>query len=216
DLTVVATAPDGTWGVATDPIIGRAIANAMAECKKKYQSKIGCGSRMITIRGGWSIGMRCGNRSIFVAEETLAAAREPRDGSVREGLAAAFNHPANNAAAKRTVPARARAGFQKKDIRVIVDNTEPVDASSNRRAECGRLRSSTTRIARPTAAAWRAKPRWRRSRRVGGGLAQCTGIQVPGATGLERATFGVTGRWMSREVPARRTGGTRARRDRYA
>jgi len=36
--------------------------------------------------------------------------------------------------------------------------------------------------------------RWRRSRRVGGGLAKCTGIQVPGATGLERATFGVTGR----------------------
>jgi hypothetical protein len=32
------------------------------------------------------------------------------------------------------------------------------------------------------------------SRRVGGGLAKCTGIQVPGATGLERATFGVTGR----------------------
>ena len=76
DLTVVAIAPDGTWGVATDPITGRAIADAMAECKKKYQSKIGCGSRIITIHGGWSIGMRCGNRSIFVAEETLAKAEQ--------------------------------------------------------------------------------------------------------------------------------------------
>ena len=76
DMTVVAIAPDGTWGVATDPITGRAIANTMAECKKKYQSKIGCGSRIITIRGGWSIGMRCGNRSIFVAEATLAKAEQ--------------------------------------------------------------------------------------------------------------------------------------------
>jgi hypothetical protein len=76
DLTVMAIAPDGTWGVATDPITGRAIANAMAECKKKYQSKIGCGSQIITIRGGWGIGMHCGNRSIFVAEETLAKAEQ--------------------------------------------------------------------------------------------------------------------------------------------
>jgi len=76
DYTVVAITPDGTWGVATDPITGRAIANAMADCKNKYQSKIGCGSRIITIRGGWSIGMRCGNRSIFVAEETLAKAEQ--------------------------------------------------------------------------------------------------------------------------------------------
>jgi hypothetical protein len=76
DITVVAIAPDGTWGVATEPTTGHAIANAIADCKKKYQSKIGCGSRITTIRGGWSIGMRCGNRSIFVAEETLAKAEQ--------------------------------------------------------------------------------------------------------------------------------------------
>jgi len=76
DITVVAIAPDGTWGVATEPTTGRAIANAIAECKKKYQSKIGCGSEITTVRGGWSIGMRCGNRSIFVAEETLAKAEQ--------------------------------------------------------------------------------------------------------------------------------------------
>src|SRR5262245_55517601 len=68
DWTVVAIAPDGTWGVATDPITGRAIANAMADSKNKYQSKIGCGSQMTFVRGGWSIGKRCGNQSIFVAE----------------------------------------------------------------------------------------------------------------------------------------------------
>ena len=76
DITVVAIAPDGTWGVATDPIIGRAIANAMDECKSKYQSKIGCGSRILFVRGGWSIGKRCGNQSIFVAEESLAKAEQ--------------------------------------------------------------------------------------------------------------------------------------------
>ena len=76
DLTVVAIAPDGTWGAATDPITGRAIANAMADCKNKYQSKIGCGSQMTFVHGGWSIGKRCGNRSIFVAEESLANAEQ--------------------------------------------------------------------------------------------------------------------------------------------
>jgi len=76
DFTVVAIAPDGTWGVATEPFINRAIANAIADCKNKYQSKIGCGSRITSIRGGWSIGKRCGDRSIFVAEESLAKAEQ--------------------------------------------------------------------------------------------------------------------------------------------
>ena len=57
DLTVVAIAPDGTWGAETDPITGRAIANAMADCKNKYQSKIGCGSQMTFVRGGWTAPM---------------------------------------------------------------------------------------------------------------------------------------------------------------
>ena len=39
DVTLVAIAPDGTWGVATEPFIGRAIANAIADCKKKIPSK---------------------------------------------------------------------------------------------------------------------------------------------------------------------------------
>ena len=84
DLTVVAIAPDGTWGAATDPITGRAIANAMADCKNKYQSKIGCGSQMTFVRGGWSIGKRCGDRNIFVAEETLAKAEQATINRVTE------------------------------------------------------------------------------------------------------------------------------------
>ena len=76
DVTLVAIAPDGTWGVATEPFIGRAIANAITDCKKKYHGKIGCGSRITSVRGGWSLGKRCGDRSIFVAEESLAKAEQ--------------------------------------------------------------------------------------------------------------------------------------------
>jgi hypothetical protein len=76
DVTVVAIAPDGTWGVATEPTTGRAIANAIADCKKKHRSKLGCGSEITTVRGGWSVGKRCGNRSIFVAEQSLAKAEQ--------------------------------------------------------------------------------------------------------------------------------------------
>ena len=75
-VTVVAIAPDGTWGVATEPFVGRAIANAMVDCKNKYQSKIGCASQITSVRDGWSIGKRCGDRSIFVAEKSLAKAEQ--------------------------------------------------------------------------------------------------------------------------------------------
>ena len=48
-ITVVALAPDGTWGVATEPDTTRAIVNAIRNCKAKYKSEIGCGYQ-ITIR----------------------------------------------------------------------------------------------------------------------------------------------------------------------
>jgi hypothetical protein len=75
-LVVLRIRRDVGLGAATEPFINRAIANAIADCKNKYQSKIGCGSQITSIRGGWSIGMRCGNRSIFVAEATLAKAEQ--------------------------------------------------------------------------------------------------------------------------------------------
>ena len=78
DVTVVAITPDGTWGVATELTTGQAIANAIADCKNKYKSKIGCGSMITSVRGGWSIGKRCGNQSIFVAEQSLAKAAGSR------------------------------------------------------------------------------------------------------------------------------------------
>ncbi|MPZ56693.1 MAG: hypothetical protein GEU91_09405 [Rhizobiales bacterium] len=72
DVTVLAIAPDGTWGAATEPSMGRAIKNAIDHCKSKYQRKIGCGHRFTTIRGGWSLAFRCGKENIIAAERTLA------------------------------------------------------------------------------------------------------------------------------------------------
>ena len=52
DVTVVAITPDGTWGVATEPSMNIAITSAIRDCIKKKQAKIGCGSQIISIRGG--------------------------------------------------------------------------------------------------------------------------------------------------------------------
>jgi hypothetical protein len=76
DVTVLTIAPNGTWGLATEPSINRAIVNAINHCKSKYHGRIGCGHRFTTIRGGWSLGYRCGTQSIIVAEKSLADAQE--------------------------------------------------------------------------------------------------------------------------------------------
>jgi hypothetical protein len=76
DVTVLTIAPDGTWGVGTDAFISRAIARAVANCKRKYQGTIGCGHRLTSIRAGWSLAFRCGNENIIVADRSLADAEQ--------------------------------------------------------------------------------------------------------------------------------------------
>jgi len=75
DVTVVAIAPDGTWGTATDPLTNRAVAKAIEDCKAKYASEIGCGYRSTFVRQGWSLVFRCGTQNILVAEKGLADAQ---------------------------------------------------------------------------------------------------------------------------------------------
>jgi hypothetical protein len=75
EVTVVAIAPDGTWGTATDALTNRAIANAIDDCKQKYPSEIGCGYRSTFVREGWSLVFRCGAQNILVAEKELADAQ---------------------------------------------------------------------------------------------------------------------------------------------
>jgi len=72
--TVVTMASDGSWGVATDISVNRAIARAIADCRMMSQVELGCGAYSTTVRGGWSLGIRCGRENIIVADRNLAEA----------------------------------------------------------------------------------------------------------------------------------------------
>ncbi|MGE0651207.1 MAG: hypothetical protein AB7P12_05595 [Alphaproteobacteria bacterium] len=74
DVTVLAVAPDGTWGVGTDKIFDSAVARALADCKRKYRREIGCGYQQTAVRAGWSVMFRCGGENIIAAERRLADA----------------------------------------------------------------------------------------------------------------------------------------------
>lgn len=74
DFTVLTMAPDGVWGTATDPRVNRAIYLAIRNCKAKSKVELGCGAYQTTVRGGWSLGIRCGRENIIVADRDLAEA----------------------------------------------------------------------------------------------------------------------------------------------
>ena len=82
DVTVLTMAPDGAWGVATEPALNRAIAGAISNCRAKSGADLGCGAYFSTVRAGWSLGIRCGGENIIVAERVLADAE--RSASRRE------------------------------------------------------------------------------------------------------------------------------------
>ena len=74
DITVLTMAPNGAWGTATDSQVNRAISLAISNCKAMSQMELGCGAYMTTVRGGWSLGIRCGRENIIVAERSLVEA----------------------------------------------------------------------------------------------------------------------------------------------
>ena len=90
DWTVVTMAPDGSWGSATEPSVGQALARAIRNCKAMSGTKIGCGAQFRAIQAGWVLATRCGDRNIVVAERLLAdaerAARE-RETDLRQHYA---------------------------------------------------------------------------------------------------------------------------------
>jgi hypothetical protein len=76
DVTVATMAPGGAWGVATESTASVAIAKAIDDCRNKTSGReLGCGAYTATIRGGWILGLRCGDRSILAADHDLAAAK---------------------------------------------------------------------------------------------------------------------------------------------
>ena len=76
DVTVLAIAPDGTWGTATESSFDRALVKAIADCKSRYRHELGCGYRSVSVRVGWILAMRCGRENIIVAAKTLRAAEQ--------------------------------------------------------------------------------------------------------------------------------------------
>lgn len=87
DFTVLTMAPDGAWGTATDARINRAILLAIESCKAMSGASIGCGAYMTTVRGGWSLGIRCGRENIVIADRDLAQADDrarAREADLRE------------------------------------------------------------------------------------------------------------------------------------
>ncbi len=76
DWTVLTMAPNGSWGTATENTIGDAIAYAIHRCRVMANAKLGCGAYLVSIQNGWSLGLRCGNRTIIVAASTLAGAEQ--------------------------------------------------------------------------------------------------------------------------------------------
>ncbi len=74
DFTVLTLAPDGAWGTATDSRINRAIHLAIGNCKIMSGAVLGCGAYLTTVRGGWSLGIRCGAENIIAADRNLVEA----------------------------------------------------------------------------------------------------------------------------------------------
>jgi hypothetical protein len=74
DFTVLTMAPDGAWGAATDSHIHVAIHQALSDCTAMSGKELGCGADLTTVRGGWSLGIRCGDENIIVADRQLAEA----------------------------------------------------------------------------------------------------------------------------------------------
>ena len=74
DWTVLAMSPDGAWGVATDMWMIGALSRAIRDCTAMSGKEMGCGAYFTVIRAGWSLGIRCGDKNIIMAESTLTDA----------------------------------------------------------------------------------------------------------------------------------------------
>jgi hypothetical protein len=72
--TIVAMAPDGSWGVATAAFIYQGIAQAVSNCKRMSGQKIGCGAQLQVVQSGWIVVTRCNDMNIIAAGTLLADA----------------------------------------------------------------------------------------------------------------------------------------------
>jgi len=74
EWTVLTMAPDGSWGVATDLFVNRAVAEAIRMCRARSGKQLGCGAVLTSVQAGWSLGIRCGEENILAADRYLESA----------------------------------------------------------------------------------------------------------------------------------------------
>lgn len=79
---VVLTVYGDSWGAAIAYPLDWAIARALARCQAMSGKILGCGGYFTSIQAGWSLGLRCGDKTIVVAERDLSEAE--RAASLRE------------------------------------------------------------------------------------------------------------------------------------
>jgi hypothetical protein len=78
DWTVVTMARDGSWGVANNASMSRAISAAIRDCQAMSAGQNDCGAEFTTIRKGWTLALFCGDERILAA----AKGREEAESSV--------------------------------------------------------------------------------------------------------------------------------------
>jgi hypothetical protein len=74
DWRVVTMARDGSWGVGIEPHMSGATGAAIRDCKAMSRGEGDCGAEFAATRGGWIIGLRCGDYRILVAGKKLKEA----------------------------------------------------------------------------------------------------------------------------------------------
>ena len=69
--TVATLARDGSWGVATETSLARAIGVAVSKCKAMAGPQSDCGAQFSTIRSGWTLALLCGEHKVLAAAKGL-------------------------------------------------------------------------------------------------------------------------------------------------
>jgi hypothetical protein len=69
--TVATLARNGSWGVATETSLGRAIGLAVSNCKAMSVAASDCGAQFTTIRAGWTLALLCGEHKVLATGKQL-------------------------------------------------------------------------------------------------------------------------------------------------
>jgi len=69
--TVATLARDGSWGVATETSLARAISVAVSKCKAMAVAPSDCGAQFATIRSGWTLALLCGEHKVVATAKRL-------------------------------------------------------------------------------------------------------------------------------------------------